>query len=115
MVQVAVRLRPLNGREVAGGDTEAVTVAPEDPHSVQVQLPRLPLDPHWWSLGCPLSFCTACLVQGLAGHVAGQLAVCLLHLLDGFVHKTQPCASGVRSGSCTHVGTVVMPLSLQRR
>ena len=37
MMQVAVRLRPLNGREVAGGDTEAVTVTPEDPHSLQVQ------------------------------------------------------------------------------
>ena len=37
MVQVAVQLRPLNGREVAGGDTEAVTVTPEDPHTLQVQ------------------------------------------------------------------------------
>ncbi len=35
-MQVAVRLRPLNGREVAAGDTEAATVTLEDPHSLQV-------------------------------------------------------------------------------
>ena len=36
LAQVAVRLRPLNAREVAQGDTEAVTVSPEDQHALQV-------------------------------------------------------------------------------
>ncbi|CAL5224582.1 g7289 [Coccomyxa viridis] len=39
LAQVAVRLRPLNAREVAQGDTEAVTVSPEDQHALQVLLP----------------------------------------------------------------------------
>ena len=38
LAQVAVRLRPLNARELAHGDTEAVTVSPEDQHALQVQL-----------------------------------------------------------------------------
>ena len=37
MLQVAVRLRPLNAREVAQGDTEAVTISPEDQHALQVR------------------------------------------------------------------------------
>ena len=59
MVQVAVRLRPLNSREVASGDTEAVTVAPEDPHSLQVQDSfLLSLAPQGWSMGAYLFLCT---------------------------------------------------------
>jgi hypothetical protein len=43
MLQVAVRLRPLNAREVAQGETEAVTVSHEDPHSLDVRVvhPRM--------------------------------------------------------------------------
>ena len=37
VAQVAVRLRPLNAREVAQGDTEAVTVSPDDQHALQVK------------------------------------------------------------------------------
>ena len=37
LAQVAVRLRPLNAREVAQGDTEAVTVSSEDQHALQVR------------------------------------------------------------------------------
>ena len=36
MLQVAVRLRPLNAREMTQGETEAVTVSHEDPHSLEV-------------------------------------------------------------------------------
>lgn len=35
-VQVVVRLRPLDSRELAANETEAIRVSPDDPHTLQV-------------------------------------------------------------------------------
>lgn len=64
MLQVAVRLRPLNAREVAQGETEAVTVSHEDPHSLEVRA----VDPH---MLLPATICVphALSVQGCCTQV----------------------------------------------
>lgn len=82
MLQVAMRLRPLNAREVAQGETEAVTVSHEDPHSLEVGAahPRM-LRQQPFAFSMRSHFKGAVHKSGLPVQVAWDNIACLLEAL----------------------------------
>ena len=106
---MAVRLRPLSAREVAQGETEAVTVSHEDPHSLEVRAVHsrmLRQQPFAFSARSP--FEVAVHKSGLPVQVAWDNIACLIKALalNSSVSRILSHSHRYNVARCEHQGRI---------